>query len=182
MAKKRKDGLHPYVPELQEQLRQGKVDRREFLRTATLLGVSAGAAYAMAGRITGEHFMPQAQAATPKPGGNLKVSMRCQEMTDPATFDWTEKSNVARQVCEYLAITGPDNVTRPYLCEKWEASDDLKTWTLNLRKGVKWTNGDDFGADDAVATTSRPTEGSNDVLGLTLKPRSVTVVRMPVRP
>ncbi len=40
----------------------------------------------------------------------------------------------------------------------------------------------DFGADDAVATTSRPTEGSNDVLGLTLKPRSVTVVRMPVRP
>ena len=27
----------------------------EFLRTATLLGVSAGAAYAMAGTITGEH-------------------------------------------------------------------------------------------------------------------------------
>ena len=46
--------VHSYIPELCEQLRKGDVDRREFLRTATLLGVSAGAAYAMAGKITGQ--------------------------------------------------------------------------------------------------------------------------------
>ncbi len=37
---KRKSGAnHPYIPELKEQLRKGDVDRREFLRTITLLGV-----------------------------------------------------------------------------------------------------------------------------------------------
>ena len=159
--------VHPYVPELAEQLRKGEIDRREFLRTATLLGVSATAAYAMAGKLTGDYAVPQARAAG-KMGGKLKVSMRAQEMTDPATFDWTEKSNVARQIVEYATITGPDNVTRPYLLEGWSASDDLKTWTLNLRKGVKWSNGDDFNADDVAFNFERwlsPKTGSSN-LGL----------------
>ena len=37
------------LPELVEQMQAGVVDRREFLRTATLLGLSATAAYALAG-------------------------------------------------------------------------------------------------------------------------------------
>jgi peptide/nickel transport system substrate-binding protein len=171
MTKKFKDvagkRVHSYIPELCEQLRQSKVDRREFLRTATLLGVSAGAAYTMAGTILGEDIMPkQALAQTPKQGGTLKFSMQIQEMTDPATFDWTQKSNVARQIIEYLTITGPDNITRPYLAESWEASEDLKTWTLKLRKGIKWSNGDTFGADDVVHNFTRwldPNVGSSNV-------------------
>ena len=48
MAKEIRDAqgkrAHPYVPELCQQLREKKIDRREFLRTACLLGVSAGVA------------------------------------------------------------------------------------------------------------------------------------------
>ena len=33
------------------------------------------------------------------------------------------------------------------LLESWSASGDLRTWTLNLREGIKWTNGDEFVAD-----------------------------------
>ena len=33
---------------MQEQLRQGRISRREFLRVVTLLGVSASSAYVMA--------------------------------------------------------------------------------------------------------------------------------------
>ena len=41
---KNKETLHPLVPELVSQLAQGKLNRRDFLRYATLLGVSAAAA------------------------------------------------------------------------------------------------------------------------------------------
>jgi len=156
---------HPYIPELIEEHRQGKVNRREFLRTATLLGLSATAAYSIAGNIAGRPIMPQAKAAAGK-GGVLRCAMVVQEMTDPATFDWVPKSNVSRQICEYMTRTGVDNVTRPYLAERWEASDDLKTWTFHLRKGVKWSNGDDFNADDVVYNIERwldPDTGSSNI-------------------
>ena len=34
---------HAYLPELKRQLAAGRIDRREFLRTATLLGMAASA-------------------------------------------------------------------------------------------------------------------------------------------
>ena len=51
---------------------------------------------------------------------------------------------------DYLTVTGPDNITRPSLVERWEASPDLKTWTLHLRRDVKWRKGRQFNADDVV--------------------------------
>ena len=40
--------LHKRISELQEQLRQGTITRRDFLRYASLLGLSVGAAEALA--------------------------------------------------------------------------------------------------------------------------------------
>ena len=160
--------IHPYVPELCEQLRKEEIGRRDFLRTATLLGVSATAAYAMADTITGQSLSPSrpARAATPQKGGRLRSSMRVQRMDDPATYDWTEMSNQTRPILEFLTRTGSDNITRPYLAEGWEASDDLKSWTISLRQGVKWSNGDDFNADDVVHNFTRwldPETGSSNI-------------------
>lgn len=160
--------VHSYIPELAEQLRKGLVDRREFLRTATLLGMSAGAAYTLAGTLTGDGPVKAAMAETPKKGGVLRVSMAVQEAQDPAKYNWTEPSNVSRFVVEYLCRTGTDNITRPYLAEGWSASDDLKTWTFKLQKGVKWSNGDDFTSEDVAYNFKRwldPALGSSN-LGL----------------
>jgi len=163
--------VHPGVKQMEKSLADGKCSRREFLRTTTLLGVSAMTAYGLANKILGEDIMPDLVStahAGQKKGGVLKFGMQVQEMADPATYSWVEKSVVARHVLEYLVETGPDNITRPNLATSWEASDDLKTWTFHLRKGVKWSNGDDFGADDVVFNFTRwldPKTGSSN-LGL----------------
>lgn len=163
--------VHPGVKQMEKSLAQGKCSRREFLRTTTLLGISATTAYSLASSILGKKILPDLIStahAGQKKGGVLKFGMQVQEMADPATYSWTEKSVVARHVIEYLVETGPDNITRPNLATSWEASDDLKTWTFHLRKGVKWSNGDDFGADDVVFNFTRwldPKTGSSN-LGL----------------
>ncbi len=40
----------------------------------------------------------------------------------------------------------------PMLAEKWEIDPKAATLTVYLRKGVKWSNGDDFNAQDVIAT------------------------------
>ena len=51
---------HQHIPKLKEQLCEGKIGRRDFLRYSTLLGLSAGAAYAFAGKGTGQSFVSRA--------------------------------------------------------------------------------------------------------------------------
>ncbi|WP_284315677.1 ABC transporter substrate-binding protein [Labrys miyagiensis] len=156
---------HSYIPTLVGELRGGEVSRRQFLRTATLLGLSAVLAYEAVGEIDP---IGTAHAEEMPKGGNLRIGMRCMEIKSPHLADFAERSNVIRQVCEYLTFTGRDNITRPYLLEKWEVSDDLKTWTLHIRKDVKWHSGRPLTADDVVWNLKRvsdPAVGSS-VLGL----------------
>ncbi|MCG8359766.1 MAG: ABC transporter substrate-binding protein [Kiloniellales bacterium] len=156
---------HPHIRTLKEQFAEGRVSRREFLRSSTLLGLSAGAAYAFAGKITGQSFAPSARAEDMPMGGVVRIGMGVQEVKHPHAYNWVYPANIAGQVVGRLALTGQDNITRPALAESWEASDDLKTWTFKLRK-IKWHNGRDFTADDVVWNFNHildPETGSSSV-------------------
>ena len=148
---------HPKVAEAFDLMKRGRMDRREFVRIAALLGVSAGTAYAMAGvkpaMAADLPFAPDDPNA--KVGGVIKIGMQVQKMEDPATYSWVQMSNQTRQICEYVVMTGTDNVTRPMLAEKWEASPDLKTWTFTFRKGIMWHNGEEFTAEHVKANFER---------------------------
>lgn len=156
--------IHPLVLKAQDQLASGKMSRRAFLRYATLLGSSAAAAYALAACAPGgggaapseEAAAPAAEAGEQSPaitrGGTWTASMQLQLLDHPARLSWVEGANIVRQISEYLTETGSDNITRPLLLEKWEASDDVKTWDLYLRKGIKFNNGQELTADDVMFT------------------------------
>lgn len=137
--------LHPIIEKAGREFADGKLERREFLRLAVLLGVAAPAAYSMVGLTA-----PALAQGTPKKGGIVRIGMRVQDISSPHTYSWIEGANSARQTLDYLTVTGIDNVTRPSLVEKWEATPDLKTWTLSLRKDVTWRKGRKFTADDAI--------------------------------
>ncbi|MEZ5803790.1 MAG: ABC transporter substrate-binding protein [Rhizobiaceae bacterium] len=163
---------HILIPKLKDQLRGGAMDRREFIRFATLLGVSAGVAYATAGlpspAMAADNMPFPAPDPNARPGGILRVGQRVAKMDDPATYSWNEMSNQTRPVLEYMTMVGPDNVVRPMLIESWTPSDDLKTWMLNVRKGVMWHNGEELTAEHIAWNILRWTDSAtgSSALGL----------------
>lgn len=173
--KKKLEAIHPYIPAAYELLEQKRISRREFIRTATLLGMTAGfASFAAACAGAPATQAPPAAQDTPaaasgiKRGGVWRASMRLQLLDHPARLSWVEGANIVRQTNEYLSETGPDNITRPYLLDRWEASADVKTWDLYLKQGIKFNNGDTFTADDVIFTMKEwlnPDVGSS-MLGL----------------
>ncbi len=155
--------VHPAVLDAASDLRKGKVNRREFLRFATLLGTSVTGAYVLAGcapgAAPGTNAPTEAEAAPAAVatgsivrGGTLRSGVQLQLLDHPARLSWVEGANIVRNVAEYLTETGSDNITRPYLLESWEPNDDVTEWTLNLRQGVTFNNGDELTADDVLFT------------------------------
>ncbi len=153
--------LHPLVSQAQDALREGKISRRDFLRISTLVGVSLGAAQFLAACSTPTTAPTSAVQPTVAPteapakaaitrGGTLTAATRIERVDNPATFSLVSASHPWRHVIEYLTHTDPKGITHPYLLESWKASDDLLTWTLSLRKGIKFTSGKEFNADDVM--------------------------------
>lgn len=157
--------IHPLVSEAQEQLREGKISRRDFLKFSTLLGASLATAQFLASCASpapAPTEPPAAPTDVPAPapteapkssivrGGTLTCATRVERVDNPATFSLVSASHPWRHVIEYLTHTDPQGITHPYLLESWKASDDLLTWTLILRKGIKFSNGKEFNADDVM--------------------------------
>lgn len=181
VSKKAMEKIHPAIPDAYEKLEQGRVTRREFMRFATLLGMSASMAAVAAAcggaaqepAQVGEEPVPaegeeQPAAGAIRRGGTLTKSMQLQLLDHPARLSWVEGANVVRQIGEYLTETDAENITRPYLLDRWEASEDVKTWDLFLRQDVTFNNGDQFTADDVMFTFGEwlnPDVGSS-MLGL----------------
>jgi peptide/nickel transport system substrate-binding protein len=126
----------------------GRISRRDFMRRVAALSAATALP---AGFATAPAF-----AAAPKKGGHFRIGASGGSSTDtmdPATIDgafmqFLNQGTVRGSLVEIDADYRP----RPDLAESWDATPDLKTWTVKLRKGVEFHNGKTMKADDVIAS------------------------------
>jgi peptide/nickel transport system substrate-binding protein len=95
-------------------------------------------------------------AETPKKGGQLVVAME----GEPPNLDMGPSGlnllrYIAYHVMEQLFVLDKKFRPTPLLAEGYSVSADGKVYTIKLRKGVKFHNGQEMAAEDAVASLQR---------------------------
>jgi peptide/nickel transport system substrate-binding protein len=128
-------------------LKLGAISRREFMARAAALGVSAALLSTMGGSFAA------LAADTPKKGGLLRLGLAggsTTESLEPATYKDSVMIAVGHGLYNGLVEWAADGKPAPELATDWEARSGAAEWVLNLRKGVKFSNGKEFNADDAV--------------------------------
>ena len=161
--------VHPAAKMYAEEFKAGHMDRREFLARSTMLGVTATAAYALGGLGSPARAAGHAQA-----GGTLRMQMEVRLHKDPRTYDWTQMAYVTAGTLEYMVEYNSDGSFRGMLLESWEANENATQYTLNVRQGVKWNNGDDFTSADVARMIERWCE--KDVEGNSMAGRMATLI------
>jgi peptide/nickel transport system substrate-binding protein len=147
--------VHPAAAMFANEVRTGQMGRREFLARATALGVSSVAAYGLLGMDA-----PVLAQDTPAMGGTVRMAMETKALKDPRTYDWSELANFSRGWLEYLVEYNNDGSLRGMLLEGWSVNDTATEFTLNVRKGVMWSNGEELTAEHVAFNVARWCDGN----------------------
>lgn len=142
--------IHPAAKTYASEVVVGTLSRREFMTRATSLGVTTAAAYGLLGLT-----QPAKAAGYVQSGGILRIESNVRALKDPRTYDWPQMSNYTRGYLEYLVEYQIDGSFGPILLEGWEVNADATEYTLSVRHGVTWNNGDAFTSADVAFNLER---------------------------
>lgn len=90
----------------------------------------------------------QAQTITAVMHSSLRV-------LDPIMTTAHITRNHGYMIYDTLLATDANNEIQPQMLEGWEVSEDGKTYTLTLREGLKWHDGNPVTAEDCIASIKR---------------------------
>jgi peptide/nickel transport system substrate-binding protein len=149
------------------------MSRREFLRRATVAGVSL----TVASSLLAACDLTNDEQAADNPEGSGSGAVRRGGIArlgttvpaadvDPVT-QLSDGALFTTQVCaEALCFPRPDFSLEPMLATNWQAGATPKEWTFRLREGVKFHDGSTMSADDVVATFDRLTNPDSESAAL----------------
>ena len=96
------------------------------------------------------------ETATPTPspqmGGELKVPLMAPDSFNPLLTQSRDILNFLNLIFEHPLVLDENSRPTPSLVEKWEVSEDGRTWTFHVRKDVKWQNGQAMTGEDILFT------------------------------
>ena len=93
-------------------------------------------------------------AAQGKHGGRLTVAQRSEPKTlNPVlSADTVSREVIQRVTADLVHINRSTQQTEPALAKSWKLSPDGRTFTIQLRRGTRFSDGQPFDADDVVFT------------------------------
>jgi peptide/nickel transport system substrate-binding protein len=116
-------------------------------------------------------------------GGHLTVGQRAEPKTlNPViATDAISREVIGRLSADLIEINRATQKTEPALAKSWKTSPDGRTFTLQLRKGIRFSDGHPFDADDvifsfAVYMDEAVDSPQRDLLIIDGKPMTVTKV------
>jgi peptide/nickel transport system substrate-binding protein len=85
-------------------------------------------------------------------GGHLTIGQRAEPKTlNPVTAtDAVSREVVGRLMGDLIEINRSSQQTEPALAKSWKISPDGRTFTLQLRRGIRFSDGHPFDADDVL--------------------------------
>ncbi len=91
-------------------------------------------------------------------GLDLKETFRLALLAEPPSLDWHKSTDTTSALVQDNIMEGltdynyndPEYGIVPALAESWESSKDQKNWTFTIKKGVKWTDGQELKAQHFV--------------------------------
>lgn len=143
-------GIHAEFDSILAQAKAGKLSRRQFLTRTTVLGLGAGLATALFGKVT--------HANEPKKGGLLRVGLTGGESTD--TLDPALAGDVLAIMAgmtwgEKLLDVTPEGALDLRLADDVSSNAEGSVWTFRIRKGITFHNGAAVTAEDVAKTYLR---------------------------
>jgi peptide/nickel transport system substrate-binding protein len=150
----------------------GRLSRRDFIRRATVVGISApalGAILAACGSSSSSSTSSSSSSAsaTGAAGAVIKAGIVTPTASiNPVTVADQGGLDMLAQTGEYLCLSGQGLTLQPVLATSWTPNSDATVWTFKIRQGVKFHNGAPLTAADVVYTYKLQTNpsGSSNAL------------------